>query len=66
MAYPPLWGIGLAETVGEQVNYLHDGRARTLTETILWHWGEARNSQTAFRQLSPTEREALLAFLSSL
>lgn len=63
---PPLWGIGLAETVGEQVNYLHDGRARTLTEAILWHWGEARNSQTAFRQLNPPAREALLAFLSSL
>ncbi len=63
---PPLWGIGLAETVGEHVNYLHDGRARNLTEAILWHWGEARSSQTAFRALSTEERAALLSFLQAL
>jgi Di-haem oxidoreductase, putative peroxidase len=62
----PLWGIGLAETVGEQVGYLHDGRARTLLEAILWHWGEAAPSREAVRAMGAAEREALLAFLRSL
>ncbi len=38
----PLWGIGLTETVTGQASYLHDGRARTLLEAILWHGGEAQ------------------------
>lgn len=63
---PPLWGIGLAETVGGKVNYLHDGRARTLEEAILWHGGEAEKSREEFKKLSKDEREAVLAFLKSL
>jgi CxxC motif-containing protein (DUF1111 family) len=37
----PLWGIGLIETVNGHTNLLHDGRARTIEEAILWHSGEA-------------------------
>ena len=37
----PLWGIGLTETVSRHTRFLHDGRARNLTEAILWHGGEA-------------------------
>ncbi|BAP55463.1 hypothetical protein THII_1166 [Thioploca ingrica] len=62
----PLWGIGLAETVGDQVGYLHDGRARTLLEAILWHGGEAAPSREAVRTMGSTERTALLAFLRAL
>ena len=45
---------------------LHDGRARNLTEAILWHGGEARESREAFRRMPKTDREALLKFLSSI
>jgi CxxC motif-containing protein (DUF1111 family) len=64
-----LWGIGLTEDVagkGVPVGYLHDGRARTLTEAILWHGGEATASRERFEQLTTKDREALLAFLKSL
>jgi len=62
----PLWGVGLIETVNFPAYYLHDGRARTLTEAILWHGGQAEQSRTFFRQLSKEDRNALLMFLKSL
>jgi CxxC motif-containing protein (DUF1111 family) len=63
---PPLWGIGLTETVSGHTFFLHDGRARNLTEAILWHGGEAQKARDAFAQLPKSERDALLAFLESL
>jgi CxxC motif-containing protein (DUF1111 family) len=63
---PPLWGIGLVSTVDGQPYYLHDGRAQTLTQAILWHGGEAKKSGENFRHLSKSERDALIAFLNSL
>ena len=62
----PLWSIGLTpgESGGEA--YLHDGRARTLSEAILWHDGEAAASREAFRTMSASDRAALIAFLQSL
>ena len=63
---PPLWGIGLAEAVNGNANFLHDGRALTLTEAILWHGGEAEVSRTAFKAMSSAERAALVGFLKSL
>lgn len=63
---PPLWGIGLFQTVNHHTNYLHDGRARNLEEAILWHGGEAENAQSAFKQLTQTERNAIILFLNSL
>ena len=63
---PALWGIGLAQTVHEEAGFLHDGRARTLMEAVLWHGGEAQESQTLVTQLSHQERQALMAFLESL
>jgi len=63
---PPLWGIGLVETVNKHTRFLHDGRARNLEEAILWHGGEAENSKNAFKNLSKEEREKLLVFLRSL
>ena len=63
---PPLWGIGLIEAVNGERFLLHDGRARTLEEAILWHGGEATESREAFR-LSPAQvRERLIAFLEAL
>lgn len=63
---PPLWGIGLVETVNRHTRFLHDGRARSLEEAILWHGGEAERSRERFRNLSATDRAALLRFLESL
>lgn len=63
---PPLWGIGLQKTVNGHTFYLHDGRARNLSEAILWHGGEAEASREAYRAMSADEREALIAFLDSI
>lgn len=62
----PLWGIGLTQTVNGVATYLHDGRARTLAEAILWHGGEATVSREAFRTMAKEDRAALLRFLESL
>ncbi|MGD9507611.1 MAG: di-heme oxidoredictase family protein [Geminicoccaceae bacterium] len=62
----PLWGIGLTETVNGHTYFLHDGRARNLTEAILWHGGEAEAAKERFRGMPPEDRAALLAFLGSL
>jgi CxxC motif-containing protein (DUF1111 family) len=63
---PPLWGIGLTQTVSGHTLFLHDGRARNLTEAILWHGGEADAARGKFAALSKADRDALLAFVNSL
>lgn len=56
----PLWGLG------DRVRFLHDARARTVDAAILAHGGEATPTGQLFRELSPSDREALLAFLAAL
>lgn len=63
---PALWGIGLTYTVGGHHNFLHDGRARSLQEAIMWHGGEAEKSKNRYRGLSKTEREDVINYLESL
>ncbi|ELS02965.1 putative thiol oxidoreductase [Xenococcus sp. PCC 7305] len=63
---PPLWGIGLVKNVNKHTFFLHDGRARNLTEAILWHGGEAEAAKEFVLKLSQTERDALITFLNSL
>ncbi len=63
---PPLWGIGLTEAVNGHTYFLHDGRARSLEEAILWHGGEAADTRQRFIDLAKPDREALIAFLKSL
>jgi CxxC motif-containing protein (DUF1111 family) len=63
---PPLWGIGLTTIVNGHNNFLHDGRAQSITEAILWHGGEAEQTKNRFKSLNKNERNALLAFLNSL
>lgn len=63
---PPLWGIGLTKTVSGHTFLLHDGRARNLTEAILWHGGEGQRARNAFAALAASDRRDLLAFLESL
>ncbi|OJH34823.1 thiol oxidoreductase [Cystobacter ferrugineus] len=65
----PLWGLGSLKFVqggAQNVRYLHDGRARTLTEAIMWHGGEAAGSRDRFAALPKADRDALFAFLESL
>ncbi|WP_340677376.1 di-heme oxidoredictase family protein [Paraglaciecola sp.] len=78
----PLWGIGLSACVtggvtnpiggqGNEVctpehSYLHDGRARTIEEAVLWHGGESESSRVAFESLNSGDKAAVLAFLNSL
>ncbi len=65
----PLWGIGYtAKVMGNsaKVGYLHDGRARSLSEAILWHAGEGAAASARFAALSASDRANLLAFLNSL
>ena len=64
---PPLWGLGLS-TISQGGKYflLHDGRAHSIEEAILLHGGEATSSIDAYKNLSSTEKEAILKFLQSL
>ncbi|MEO6667959.1 MAG: di-heme oxidoredictase family protein [Ferruginibacter sp.] len=63
---PALWGIGLFEKTNGIPFYLHDGRARTIEEAILWHAGEAEDSKNKFVLLSTSDRKALIKFIKSL
>jgi CxxC motif-containing protein (DUF1111 family) len=62
----PLWGLGLYEKVNNPGFYLHDGRARTIVEAIMWHGGEAEQSKVYYTQLTKADRDAVLKFLYSL
>ena len=63
---PPLWGLGLVPEVNGHSRYLHDGRARSLEEAILWHGGEAEAARDAFLGAPADERAALVRFLEDL
>lgn len=63
---PPLWSLGLTPGVSGGQAYLHDGRARTLEEAILWHGGEGQAAKEAFRTMTRAERDALVKFLGTL
>ena len=62
----PLWGIGTVRKVSGHTTLLHDGRARNVTEAILWHDGEAAAAREAFRALSPEDKKGLVAFVNAL
>ena len=63
---PPLWGIGLTELVNGHTNFLHDGRARSILEAIMWHGGEAESQKLQVKKLSKKERDDLVKFVGSL
>ncbi len=63
----PLWGLSSAKTIlKKDPRYLHDGRARTLEEAILWHGGEAMGAKLNFSALHVKQREKVLKFLKEL
>lgn len=63
---PPLWGLGLVDEVNGARFLLHDGRASTFAEAILWHGGEGAAAAEAFRTAAVEDRRRLLAFLEAL
>ncbi|HAI12290.1 MAG TPA: thiol oxidoreductase [Phycisphaerales bacterium] len=63
---PPLWARGLMKTAVDHTDMWHDLRARSFEEVILWHYGEALNAREAFRNMSKSDREALIQFLKSI
>ena len=62
----PLWGIGLVKKVNKHTRFLHDGRAKSIEEAIIWHGGEAENSKNKYLKLNKKDRNYLLKFLNSL
>lgn len=62
----PLWGIGLTEMVNGHSMLLHDGRARSVLEAILWHGGEAQDARDTVVEMPPEDRAALIRFVESL
>ena len=63
---PPLWGLGLVDAVNGHTTMLHDGRARDISEAILWHGGEAEKARESYRTMKAKDREALVRFVGSL
>jgi CxxC motif-containing protein (DUF1111 family) len=62
----PLWGIGLTQQVSGHTQFLHDGRARSLMEAILWHGGEAGPARERVLAMPKPDRDALVSYLESL
>jgi len=63
---PPLWGVGLFDEVNGHTRYLHDGRARSIEEAILWHDGEAGDSREAYQALEVDDQQSLITFVEDL
>ncbi len=62
----PLWGLGSDKSVNGSYFLLHDGRARSILEAIMWHGGEAESAKQTVRTMSQEQRAQLLTFLESL
>jgi CxxC motif-containing protein (DUF1111 family) len=56
----PLWGLG------QNTRFLHDGRAGTPEEAVLWHGGEAEKAREAYRNLNSSQRDVLHDWLLGL
>ncbi len=62
----PLWGLGYRVSFERSPTFLHDGRARSVEEAILWHDGEAADARARFEQLPAAQRRAFLHWLETL
>ena len=65
----PLWGLGFSMDLpedGSKLSFLHDGRAKSLEEAILWHNGEGKRAKDKFVKMAKADRDNLVAFLRSL
>ena len=55
----PLWGIAHLPHAGH-LGLLHDGRARSVEEAVIWHAGEAAEARQQFMALPKLQRDRLL------
>ena len=62
----PLWGISKYLQESPNPHFLHDGRAKSVMDAILWHGGEAESSKQAFMNLPKEQRTSLINFVESL
>lgn len=65
----PLWGRGLSQLCTGAADRLHDCRARTVIEAIMWHGSrqsDARQSVERFRRLSKADRDAVVKFIDAI
>ncbi|MEM7611998.1 MAG: di-heme oxidoredictase family protein [Pseudomonadota bacterium] len=63
---PPLWALGASAELNPRTGFLHDGRAATVHEAILWHGGEGAKAAANFSVLKPSDQDALAAFVLAL
>ncbi len=62
----PLWGLNRLAAKDGQLSLLHDGRARSVTEAILWHGGEAEEAKDRFMNLPAEARKRLVRYVLGL
>lgn len=62
----PLWGLGMTKRINRKASFMHDGRARTIEEAILWHGGEAEASKQRYAALPKQKQQQLLNWLNQL
>lgn len=68
----PLWGRGLHQRVtgSPTADRMHDCRARTTMEAIMWHGyspnSDARRTIESFRKLPKADRDALIKFVDAI
>ncbi len=63
----PLWfSLNTSKILGKDKNFLHDGRAKTIEEAILWHGGEASKSIQLFTNLSHENRLKIINFVNQI
>lgn len=68
----PLWGRGLHQRVtgSPTADRMHDCRARTTMEAIMWHGyspnSDARRTIESFRKLPKADRDAIIKFVDAI
>ena len=66
----PLWGRGLSRQLTGADDRLHDCRARTVVEAIMWHGyskqSDAYAATEKFYNLSKADRDAVVKFIESI
>ena len=66
----PLWGRGLSRQLTGADDRLHDCRARTIIEAIMWHGyskqSDAYKSTVEFYNLPKADRDAVVKFIESI
>jgi CxxC motif-containing protein (DUF1111 family) len=62
----PLWGMHAAAVTTQTQHFLHDGRARSINEAVMWHDGEGRTARDRFANLNADQRRTLIDWVRTL